>query len=87
MAKYMITWHIPPATYAAALDRFEQHGAPVPPGVELLGRWHEPGSSRGFILVQADDPAGIAKHLSGWNDLVEHRTTPVIEDDEVPPRG
>ncbi len=87
MAKYMITWNIPPANYAAALDRFEQQGAPVPPGVELLGRWHEPGSSRGFILVQADDPAGIAKHLSGWNDLVEHRTTPVIGDEEVPPRG
>lgn len=87
MSKYMITWCISPQHYAAALDRFEQHGAPTPPGVQLLGRWHEPGSARGFILVEADSPAAVAKHLMGWNDIVEHRTVPVIEDEEVPSRS
>lgn len=86
MAKYMINWHIPSGHYAEALDRFEQKGAPTPPGLKLLGRWHEPGSGRGYILVETDDPAIVAKHLMAWNDLVEHRTVPVIEDEEVPSR-
>lgn len=87
MAKYMITWNIRPEHYSAALQRFEDTGAPAPEGVNLLGRWHEPGSARGFILVETNDVAGVAKHLAGWNDIVEHRTVPVLEDDEVPARA
>ena len=87
MAKYMIQWSISPEHYAAALDRFETTGAPPAEGVELLGRWHEPGSQRGFILMEAQDPAAIARHLGPWNDLVRHRIAPVIEDEDVPAHG
>lgn len=87
MAKYMITWYLQPGQYSRAFDRFEETGARPPPGVTLLGRWHEPGSQRGYILVESEDPARVAEHVMKFNDLVEHRTVPVIEDGEVPARS
>ena len=53
--KCMLTWSIPTQSYDAALDAFLSGGAPMPPGLTALGRWHAPGSYRGWLPCEADD--------------------------------
>lgn len=81
--KFMTTWHIPPEGYDEAVDRFLAAGAPLPEGLTLLGRWHAPGSAKGFLLVEGDDVTLLAQHLAEWAGLLECEVTPVIEDEEA----
>lgn len=79
--KFMATWKIPPAHQREAAARFLAGGAPSPDGMTMLGRWHAPGSARGFVLCEADDLGPVAAHLAEWGDLLELEIVPVIEDE------
>ncbi len=81
--KFMTTWRIPPSSYDEALDRFLAGGAPLPEGLTMLGRWHAPGSNKGFLLVEADDLTLLAEHLGEWAGLLECEVTPVLQDEEA----
>jgi len=76
----MTIWRIPPENYKEAVDRFLETGAPYPDGLAVIGRWHVPGSTKGFLLVEGDDPTLLAQHLSEWAGLLEFEVVPVIED-------
>lgn len=39
-----------------------------------------PGSSRGWLVVEADDIAPLAEHAVEWGRYLECEITPVIED-------
>ena len=45
-----------------------------------LGRWHTPGSTTGWHLVERTD-AALAENSAKWADVLELEVTPVIEDD------
>ena len=77
--KFMITWKASPANYRAAVERFLSTGAPVPQGLTTIGRWHTPGSNRGFHLVEGSD-AALAEHGAQWADLLDVEVLPVVED-------
>jgi hypothetical protein len=81
--KIMTTWKIPPENYEETLSRFLATGAPFPDGLVVVGRWHAPGSTKGFLLVEGNDPVLLAQHLSEWAGLLEFEITPVIEDAEA----
>jgi len=81
--KYMVSWRIAPEQYAAALDAFLESGAPMPEGLTSLGRWHTPGSSRGWLLCETEDPVSLAEHLAEWGDLLTIEVTRVIGDEEA----
>jgi hypothetical protein len=78
----MIFWKIPPNSYQAALEQFLGTGAPVPDGLESLGRWHAPGSMYGWHLVEGDATA-LAEHAAEWAGTLELQITPVIGDEEA----
>ena len=78
--KFMVSWSISPGSYKAAVERFLGTGAPMPEGLERIGRWHAPGSTRGWLLVEGD-AAGVAEHVAQWADLLELQVSPVIEDE------
>ena len=80
--KFMVAWKIPPGCYKAAVERFLNTGAPNPTGVKTIGRWHAPGSSSGWHVVEGDT-AGVAELEAVWGDLLELQITPVIEDAEA----
>lgn len=80
--KFMIEWKIPPGHYKSAVERFLTTGAPNPAGVKTIGRWHTPGSSCGWHVVEGD-ATGVAELEAVWGDLLELRITPVIEDAEA----
>lgn len=80
--KYMVSWKIPPGSHRPAAESFLKSGAPMPPGLESLGRWHAPGSGYGWLLTQGD-PAALAQHMAEWANFLELQITPVIEDEQA----
>lgn len=78
--KYMLCWTIPPETYNPAVDAFLEAGAPMPEGLTSLGRWHALGSTRGWLLCEADDPVAVATHVAEWAGMLGIDVYPVIDD-------
>lgn len=78
--KYMLCWSIAPENYNAALDAFLDGGAPMPAGLTSLGRWHALGSTRGWLLCEADDPVAVAHHVAQWAGLLNIEVQQVIDD-------
>jgi hypothetical protein len=80
--KYMMSWTINPGFYKAAVARFLSTGAPLPEGMKLIGRWHAPGSTCGWLLAEGTIE-DASEHASEWADLLEMQVTPVVEDAEA----
>jgi hypothetical protein len=57
-------------------------GAPLGEGDKQIGRWHAPGSQKGWIIVETDNLHGLYEHASEWSDLIEWDVTPVLPDEE-----
>ena len=79
--KYMMTFSIAPGDVMATRKRFAE---PEPTeGIKLVGRWHEMGTSKGFALIETDDPVAISKFFVYWADLVDIKVVPVIDDEQM----
>ena len=81
--KVMVVWKTVQGKYKTAIDQFLKAGGPVPSGAKTVGRWHTPGSTLGWHLVEANDLALVAEHVADWADLLEINVYPVIEDTEA----
>jgi len=49
----------------------------------MIGRWHAPGSVRGWLLVEANDPKPLYEHAAQWANLLDVQVTPIVEDNEA----
>jgi hypothetical protein len=78
----MLVWKTVPGKYKVAVEEFLRGGGPVPPGAKALGRWHTPGSTLGWHLMEGE-LTSVAQHVAGWADLLECEVHPVIEDAEA----
>ena len=78
--KYMLCWSIPPENYNAAVDAFLEEGAPMPEGLTSLGRWHAPGSTKGWLLCETENPAALAHHVGQWAHLLAIEVHPILDD-------
>lgn len=81
--QFHVTFAIPAEHRDGAEMRFRETGAVPPAGVTLRGRWHEPGSRRGFMVLEASDPTSVAKYLRDWSDLITFEIVPVINDEQL----
>lgn len=81
--KFIAAWTIKPGFHKPAGESFLKSGAPVPEGMEILGRWHAPGSAKGWVLIQGNDLTAIAAHMAEWGDMLDLDVTPVLEDQEA----
>ncbi|MBP1595446.1 MAG: hypothetical protein H6Q05_823 [Acidobacteria bacterium] len=79
----MVVWKTVPGKYKNAVDEFLRKGGPVPPGARTVGRWHTPGSTLGWHLIETDSLTAIAQHIAEWAELLECEVYPVIEDAEA----
>jgi len=79
--KFMATWKVAPEHQRVAARRFIAGGAQPPEGMQILGRWHAPGSAMGFAPCETDDLVLVAAHLAEWGNLLELNVIPVIEDE------
>ena len=39
------------------------------PGVEMIGRYHAPGSLEGWIVLKTDNPKAVYKHAAEWGEF------------------
>ena len=67
----------------AVHQRFKETGAPPPPGVEMLGRWHNVAGNGGFFLAETDDPVALARWLQEWTDLIDFEVVAVVTDEQI----
>ena len=81
--KCMVTWSIPPENFKEAFARFKAGHAEVPAGVKILGRWHETGTGKGFLLVDIEDMTVFTGWFLGWGDVVINTVVPVVEDADI----
>jgi len=81
--KFMLTFTLSPATRNEAIARFQKTGGQPPKGVKLLGRWTRADFSRGYVLLETDDPGALTEFALQWSDLMEMETAVVVEDKEL----
>jgi hypothetical protein len=81
--KFMTTWSAKPGALREAVKRFLATQAAPPPGVTLLGRWHNTDLSGGFSLIETSDPKASFESAALWADLLDFKTHGVIEDAEA----
>jgi Domain of unknown function (DUF3303) len=81
--KIMVVWKTVPGKYKTAFDQFLKAGGPVPAGAKTVGRWHTPGSTLGWHLIEASDLTLVAQHVAEWADVLVCEVYPVIEDAEA----
>ena len=55
------------------------------PGVKMLGRYHSPGSLKGWIILETDDAEAIYKHAAEWGEYLDWEATPVVTDEQAGP--
>jgi hypothetical protein len=78
-----IAWKIPPECDKPAVEAFLSGGAPAPPGLKLVGRWHTSGSASGWLLMEGNDGSARAQFAGEWSSVCELEISPVIEDVEA----
>ena len=81
--KVMVVWRTVPGKYKAAVEQFLNTGGHPAAGAKTVGRWHVPGSTLGWHLLEVDDMTAVAQHAAEWADVLEIETYPVIEDAEA----
>ncbi len=81
--KYMVTFPLTSAHYQERVSSFLETGAPAPDGVEILGRWFTLGHSRGWIIVETDDPTKVFQFVSEWAHIMDFEVHAVIEDEQA----
>ena len=83
--KFMVTFPLTHRHYKERVSRFLDTGAPPPEGTTLLGRWFTASHSKGFMLVETDDPTTLFRWTSEWADLMDFQIEPVVTEDEAAP--
>jgi len=81
--KFMLTFTLQPETRNEAIARFLKTGGQPPKGVKLLGRWTSADLSKGYELLESDDPSALTELALHWSDLMEMYTVPGVEDKEL----
>jgi hypothetical protein len=81
--KFMLTFTLQPGTRNEAIARFLKTGGQPPKGVKLLGRWTSADLSKGYDLLESDDPSALTELALQWSDVIEMSTVPVVEDKEL----
>ena len=76
-------WQMKLGNAAIAVDKFLATGAPLPDGDKMLGRWHAPGSQKGWIIIETDNLHGVYEHAAEWGEIMTWEVTPVITDEEA----
>jgi len=79
---YMMEWKLRTGFVGNAFEKFLSTGAPFE-GVNMIGRYHAPGSVNGWILIETDDLTAVYKHAAEWSEFLDWTTTPVLNDEEA----
>ncbi len=80
---FVMEWKIKDGCQEKAVNKFLDTGAPMPENSTLLGRYHAPGSGKGWLIVETDNLSTLYEHATEWGELLVWNTTPVLNDSEA----
>ena len=80
---YLMEWTIKDGCVEKAVNKFLETGAPMPENSKLLGRYHTPGSGKGWLVVETEDVCTVYEHASEWGELLNWNTYPVLSDEQA----
>jgi hypothetical protein len=80
---YMTVYSFRPQNRDATVARFKKTGGPPPDGVKMIGRWHDAGMHRGWVLAESDSVEGVARWCHQWADLISFQIVPVLDDEQI----
>ena len=81
---YVQHWSFKTGYHQKGAEKFLGGGGDYP-GVEMIGRYHAPGSLEGWIVLKTDDPKAIYQHAAEWGEFLNWEATPVFTDEEAGP--
>lgn len=83
--KFILTfdWKPDAKTRNEGISRYLRTGGLPKEGVKLLGRWTNVDLSGGFDLLEGNDYQALSEFALMWNDLMEIKIIPVMEDSEL----
>ncbi|MGZ0217209.1 MAG: DUF3303 domain-containing protein [Acidimicrobiales bacterium] len=81
--RFMVEYTITPEARNEVQALFKATGAMPPAGVELLGRWHDAASLKGYMLCETVDPVGIAVWLQDWTHMMTFNAVSVVDDEQM----
>lgn len=59
---------------------FLEGGAPMPEGLTAIGRYHMPGSHKGWLVCEGT-PEALTEHLQYCGGLLDFDVHPVVPDE------
>ena len=80
---FMSIYTFEPAKRNEIIKRRTERGTALREGVKVIGEWTDLGGSRGFLLIEAEDPKVLMAGTLAWSDLMEIESVPVIQTEEV----
>ena len=75
-------WSFKSGYHQKGAEKFLAGGGDYP-GVEIIGRYHAPGSLEGWIVLKTDNPKAIYEHVAQWAELLNWETTSVFNYEET----
>ena len=67
---YIQHWKFKTVYHEQAAKKFLETQVPYP-RVNMLGRYHGPGSLEGWIVVEPVDPTALCEHAAEWGKFME----------------
>ena len=80
---YLMHWKVKDGKHQEAVKKFVSTGAPMPENSSLLGRFHAPGSVKGWLIAESEEPTTIYEHASEWAELLNWEVSPVFRDEDA----
>ncbi len=80
---YLMHWKVKDGCHEKAVNKFLSTGAPMPENCKLVGRYHAPGSGKGWLVADTEDPNTIYEHASEWGEYLIWETSPVFTDENA----
>ena len=59
--------------------RMEKKGNALKDGMKKIDEWFDIGGSRGFLLLEGDDPKAAIQSTLEWSDLMKMEVVPLCE--------
>ena len=86
--KFMLTWRIHPDKRQAAFSAFSQMTTAddkkdMGNKIKLIGRWHDLSEFTGVAICESDDAQAVASWALNWNNVLDVKTVPVLNDEEA----
>ena len=81
---YIQHWQIKPGYHQKGAGKILATGSPYA-GAEIMGRYYDPGSIKGWILVEVEDQQVLYEHAAEWAEFLDWETTPEFKDEEAAP--